>query len=74
MDKFLEMKGHYLNIDNAPIHTGKIIGEMIKKHSYKWIYLPSYSLELNPIEQFWSVVKSSIKREFIFKKDTIHLK
>lgn len=51
MDKFLEMKGHYLNIDNAPIHT-----------------------ELNPIEQFWSVVKSSIKREFIFKKDTIHLK
>ncbi|KAI8087150.1 hypothetical protein BDF21DRAFT_320125, partial [Thamnidium elegans] len=27
--------------------------------------------ELNPIEQFWSVVKSSVKREFVLKKDTI---
>ncbi|KAI9363283.1 hypothetical protein BD770DRAFT_305597, partial [Pilaira anomala] len=26
--------------------------------------------ELNPIEQFWSVVKSSVKRKFMLKKDT----
>ena len=52
MDKFPEMKGHYLIMDNAPIHTGKIIGEMIKEHGYNCIYLPSYSPELNPIEQF----------------------
>lgn len=71
MDKFPEMKGHYLIMDNAPIHTGKIIGEMIEERGYKCIYLPPYSPELNPIEQFWSVVKSSVKREFVLKKDTI---
>ncbi|KAI8971371.1 hypothetical protein BDB01DRAFT_704412, partial [Pilobolus umbonatus] len=27
--------------------------------------------ELNPIEQFWSVAKNNVKREFILKKDTI---
>lgn len=48
MDKFPEMKGHYLIIENVPIHTGKIIGEIIKERGYKCIY----SSELNPIEQF----------------------
>jgi transposase len=72
MDKFPEMRGHYLIMDNAHVHTGRIIGEMIiEKHVYKCIYLPSYSPELNPIEQFWSVVKSSVKRECILKKYTI---
>ncbi|KAG1135061.1 hypothetical protein G6F37_007927 [Rhizopus arrhizus] len=71
MDKFPEMKGQYLIMDNAPIHTGKISSEMIKEHGYKYIYLPPYSPELNSIEQFWSVVKSSVKRKFILKKDTI---
>ncbi|KAG2213441.1 hypothetical protein INT47_009115 [Mucor saturninus] len=71
MDKFPEMKGHYLIMDNAPIHTGKIIGEMIEERGYKCIYLPPYSPELNLIEQFWSVVKSNVKREFVLKKDTI---
>jgi transposase len=61
------MKGHYLIIDNTPIHTGKIIDMTIEEHSCKCIHLrlPLYSPELNPIEQFWSVVKSSAKREFI---------
>jgi transposase len=41
------------------------------QQSNKCIHLPPYSPELNPIEQFWSVVKSSVKRKFILKKDTI---
>lgn len=68
MENFFEIKGHYLIMDNAPIHTGKIIGEMIEERGYKCIYLPPYSPELNLIEQFWSVVKSSVKREFVLKK------
>ncbi|KAI8982122.1 hypothetical protein BDF20DRAFT_912329 [Mycotypha africana] len=50
IDKFPEMKGQYLIMDNAPIYT-----------------------ELNSIEQFWSVIKSSVKREFVLKK-TLFLK
>jgi transposase len=32
--------------------------------------------ELNPTEQFWSVLKSSVKREFVLKKDNLpkHIK
>ncbi|CEP16413.1 hypothetical protein [Parasitella parasitica] len=71
MDKFPEMKGHFLIMGNAPIHTNKIIRTMIEERGYRCLYLPSYSPELNPIEQFWSVVKSGVKREFVLKKDTL---
>jgi transposase len=42
----------------------------IEEHSCKCIYLrlPLYSPELSQIEQLWSAVESSLKREFIFKK------
>lgn len=40
MDKFPKIKGHYRIIDNAAIHRGNIIGEIIKKRGDKCIYLP----------------------------------
>lgn len=46
--KFPEMKEHYLIMENVPIHTSKIIGEIIKERVYKCIC----SSELNPIQQF----------------------
>jgi transposase len=51
------MRERFLIMDNAPIHTAKIIDEMIEEHGYKYIYLPPYFPESNSIEQFWSVVK-----------------
>jgi transposase len=71
MDKFPKMKGYFLIMDNAPIHTNKITRSTIEERGYRCLYLPPYSPELNPIEQFWSVVKSGVKREFIIKKDTL---
>lgn len=35
---------------------------MIASRGCKCIYIPPYSPELNPIEQFWAVVKSKVKR------------
>lgn len=29
---------------------------------YRSIYLPPYPPELNPIEQFWAIVKNKVKR------------
>jgi hypothetical protein len=40
MDCFPELKGHYIVMDNAPIHTAKEIDELITKRGYKSIYLP----------------------------------
>lgn len=62
MDHFPEMKGYYIVMDNAIIHTAKEIDAMITERGYRCIYLPPYSPELNPIEQFWSIVKNKVKR------------
>lgn len=56
------MNGFYIVMDNAPIHTHSGIDELITSRGYRSIYLPPYSPELNPIEQFWSVVKNKVKR------------
>ena len=61
MDKYPQMKGHYLIMDNAPIHTSTDIAKYIEYCEYRCAYLPPYSSELNPIEQFWSVAKSKMK-------------
>lgn len=71
MDQFPYMKGHYLVMDNAPIHTSEDIAKYITSRGYRCAYLPSYSPELNPIEQFWSVVKSKVKRNRFLEKDTL---
>jgi hypothetical protein len=60
MDCFPELKD--IIMDNAPIHTADQIDEMIVARWYKSIYLPPYSSELNPIEQFWAIVKNKVKR------------
>jgi transposase len=34
---------------------------MIESRGYRVMYLPPCSLELNPIEQFWAIVKGRLK-------------
>jgi transposase len=58
-------------MDNAPIHTAKEIDELITKRGYKSIYLPPYSPELNPIEQFWAIVKNKVKRSRFEDKEDL---
>ena len=52
MDQHSHMKEHYLIMDNAPIHKSEDIAKYIISRGYRYAYLPSYSPELNPIEQF----------------------
>ncbi|CEP11627.1 hypothetical protein [Parasitella parasitica] len=58
MDKYPHMKGHYIAMDYAPIRTHENIQKYIEYRGYKYVFLPPYSPELNPIEQFWAVAKS----------------
>ncbi|KAG1490465.1 hypothetical protein G6F45_010876 [Rhizopus arrhizus] len=71
MDQYLHMKGHYLVMNNAPIHTSEDIAKYIESRGYHCVYLSSYSPEPNPIEQFWSVVKSKVKRNKFLEKETL---
>lgn len=40
MDQYPEIKGFYIVMVNAPIHTTDEIEEMISKRGYRSIYLP----------------------------------
>ncbi|CEG75317.1 hypothetical protein RMATCC62417_10382 [Rhizopus microsporus] len=71
MDKYPHMKGHYIVMDNAPIHTHENIRKYIEYRGYKCVYLPTYSPELNPIEQFWAVAKSKVKRHRFLQEDSL---
>ncbi|KAG1372799.1 hypothetical protein G6F61_010727 [Rhizopus arrhizus] len=71
MDEFPEMKGYFIIMDNAPIHVPEMIGPIIMKQGYTPVYLPPYSPELNPIEQFWAVVKAKVKRGKLSDVETL---
>ncbi|CEG82150.1 hypothetical protein RMATCC62417_16266 [Rhizopus microsporus] len=71
MDQYPHMKGHYLVMDNTPIHTSENIAKYIEFRGFRCVYLPSYSPEFNPIEQFWSVVKRKMKRNKFLEKETL---
>ncbi|KAG1558902.1 hypothetical protein G6F49_004098 [Rhizopus delemar] len=71
MDKCPHMKGHHIIMDNAPIHTHENTKKCIEYRRYKCVYLPSYSPELHPIEQFWAVAKSKVKRHRFLQEDTL---
>lgn len=71
LDKHEQFKGNYIVMDNAPIHKNADIRKYIEQRGYGCVYLPAYSPELNPIEQFWSVCKSKIKREELLQEETL---
>jgi transposase len=71
MDKHSHMKGDYIAMDNAPIHTHANIKKYIECRGYKCVYLPTYSPELNPIEQSWAVAKSKVKCHRFLQEDTL---
>jgi transposase len=52
------MNGHYLVMDNAPIHTPAAVRASVGSRGYKCLYLPPYSPFLNPIEECWAKVKA----------------
>lgn len=71
MDEFPEMKGYFIIMDNAPIHVPEMIDPIIMQRGYTPVYLPPYSPELNPIEQFWSIIKAKVRRTKLSDLDTL---
>jgi transposase len=54
-------KGATVVWDNSSIHTGKEIEKAIANAGARLIYLPPYSPDFNPIENFWSKVKNTLR-------------
>lgn len=51
-----------LVIDNASIHYSARIKQLCSKAGVKLLYLLPYSLDLNPIEEFFAELKTFIKQ------------
>ena len=63
LDGFSETFSDSMNVfitDNAGIHKAK---RLIIPENIRFIFLPPYSPELNPIERFWQYIKKDIKGE-----------
>ena len=58
-----------LIMDNASFHRSNRINEMCAAAGVKLLYLPPYSPDLNPIEEFFAGLKMFIKREWDVYED-----
>lgn len=51
-------------MDNASFHHTERIEQLCYEAEVKLVYLPSYSPDLNPIEEFFAELKAFIKRSW----------
>jgi len=48
-------------MDNAAFHRKKQLGSIAEKYGHRIVFLPPYSPDLNPIENFWAWLKQKLK-------------
>lgn len=49
-------------MDNFPIHgKNRELSQLIEGRGYKCVYLPQYPPDINPIAQFWAIVKAKVR-------------
>lgn len=53
-------------MDNASFHHSERIEEMCLSAGVKLVYLPPYSPDFNPIEEFFAELKAFIRRNWKF--------
>jgi transposase len=55
-------QGDIVVMDNLGSHKAKVIRQLIRSAGAKLVFLPPYSPDLNPIEQFFSKLKHSLRK------------
>jgi transposase len=55
-------KGQVVVMDNLSAHKGERVRELIEGRGCELLYLPSYSPDLNPIEEAFSKIKGLIRK------------
>jgi len=56
-------------MNNASFHHSEKIAQMCADAGVKLLYLPPYSPDLNPIEEFFAELKGFIKRSWSFYEE-----
>jgi transposase len=55
-------KGQVVVMDNLSAHKGERVRELIEERGCELLYLPSYSPDLNPIEEAFSKIKRLVRK------------
>jgi transposase len=55
-------EGQVVVMDNLSAHKGESIRELIEARGCELLYLPSYSPDLNPIEEAFSKIKGHLRK------------
>ena len=59
-------------LDNLGSHKGQAVRRAIRRVGARIIFLPPYSPDLNPIEQFFSKIKHAMRTAMARSEDTVH--
>ena len=59
-----------LAMDNMKSHHAKAITRLLEQSGIRYLFLPPYSPDLNPIEKLWSKVKALLRK---FKVRTLEI-
>ncbi|KAG2237160.1 hypothetical protein BDF21DRAFT_427159 [Thamnidium elegans] len=71
MDKAQELKGSYVVMNGMHDWLLDDLEEIVQDRGYQCVYLPPSAAGLNPITEFWKVVKYGIRRQYLFEGETI---
>lgn len=55
--------GKVLIMDNLSVHHATVVMEFLAKHNIRFLFLPPYSPELNPIEEAFSKIKHFVRKQ-----------
>ena len=55
-------KGQMVVMDNLSAHKGERVRELIEERGCQLVYLPSYSPDLNPIEEAFAKIKGLVRK------------
>jgi transposase len=64
-------RGQVVVMDNLSAHKGERVRELIEERGCELLYLPSYSPDLNPIEEAFSKIKRLLRRAEARTKDAL---
>ena len=63
--------GTVVILDNLATHQSKEVAQALRDHGCRFLYLPPYSPDLNPIEMAFSKLKSFLKKIAARKRDDL---
>jgi len=63
-------EGKTVVMDNASFHRKNVLNELAQRANCSVIFLPAYSPDYNPIEEFWANLKTFL-RNYAFRFDNL---